>query len=248
MKTMKRFWRGLILFLSGATLAFAADAPLRWDAMEKRAQPKFEDGFAKFEFNVTNATDRPVKVFYVRATCGCTTVDAPPMPWILAPGARGTVKAKVDFRGKEGEIAKQLLVGTVEATQMLTMIVKVPPMSPEMRDANRAIAVANRQKVFQGDCAACHATPAEGRFGDDLFAAACAVCHDSKHRASMVPDLAIAKEKRDAAWWTHWIEEGRDGTLMPGFAQKNGGPLSSSQIESLVEYLVTNLPTAPKVN
>jgi mono/diheme cytochrome c family protein len=248
MKKLKRIFLGLLFFVGASALVLAADAPLRWDAMEKRAEPKFEDGIVTFEFNVTNTADHPVKIYYIRATCGCTTVDAPPMPWTLAPGAHGVVKATVDFRGKEGEIAKQLLVGTVEVTQTLTMTVKVPPMSLEMREQNRAIAAANRQKVFQGECAACHATPTERRISDDLFAAACAICHESKHRASMVPDLAVAREKRDAAWWTHWIEDGREGTLMPGFAQKNGGPLTQSQIESLVDYLLSNFPTEPKAN
>jgi hypothetical protein len=64
----------------------------------------------------------------------------------------------------------------------------------------------------------------------------------------MVPDLTVAKEKRDAAWWTRWIEEGRAGTLMPGFAKKHGGPLSETQVESLVEYLLENFAAEPKKN
>lgn len=214
--------------------------------MQKSAAPKFEDGVARFEFRVTNTSDQPVTVYYVRPSCGCTTVDAPRMPWTLAPGAQGTVKATVDFLGKEGEIAKDLLVGTVAGTQTLTMLIKVPPMDPAMRERNRTLAAANRQAVFQGSCAACHATPAESRYGEDLFEAVCAVCHQSPHRASMVPDLKVAKEKRDSAWWTRWVEDGREQTLMPGFSQKHGGPLTEPQIESLVEYLLANFPTEPK--
>ncbi len=254
--TVVRLMVGVGLLLGGCTrlpdsaptTTPRAGHPLRWDAMEKCAEPRFEDGVAKFEFLVTNTSDHPVKVYYIRPTCGCTTVDAPQMPWTIAPGAGGTVKATVDFRGKEGEIAKELLVGTVEATQTLAMIVKVPAMSPAMRQQNQAIAAMNRQKIFQGDCAACHATPAAGRLGDDLFAATCAVCHESKHRATMVPDLAFAKERRDAAWWTRWVEDGREGSLMPGFAQKHGGPLTPAQVESLVEYLLAIYPTEPKKN
>lgn len=220
--------------------------PLVWDATQKSAAPKFEDGVARFEFHVTNTSDRPVVVYYVRASCGCTTVEAPRMPWTLAPAAQGTVKATVDFLGKEGEIAKDLLVGTVAGTQTLTMLIKVPPMDAAMRERNQALAAANRQSVFQGNCAACHAAPAESRYGEDLFAAVCAICHQSKHRASMVPDLNVAKEKRDAAWWTRWVEDGREQTLMPGFATKHGGPLSQPQIESLVEYLLVTFPSEPR--
>src|SRR5690606_28789736 len=97
--------------------------------------------------------------------------------------------------------------------------------------------------VFQGDCAACHAAPTESQYGIDLFEAACAICHQAKDRASMVPDLKAMKEKRDAAWWTRLIEEGREDTLMPGFARKHGGPLSDHQIGSLVDYLLEMFPT-----
>ena len=131
---------------------------------------------ARFEFHVTNTSQRPVKVYQIRASCGCTTWEAPRMPWILAPGERGTVKAAVDFRGKEGEIAKDLLVGTIEGTQTLMMVIQVPLMSPAMRAQNQALAAANRQAVFQGDCAVCHAKPAESQFGIELFEAVCAVC------------------------------------------------------------------------
>lgn len=231
-------------------VAHAAETPhpLVWDAMQKSAAPKFEDGVARFEFHVTNTSKRQVMVYYVRPSCGCTTVDAPRMPWTLAPGARGTVKATVDFLGKEGEIAKDLLVGTVEGIQTLMMVIQVPPMDSAMRERNQVLAATNRQAVFKGQCAACHAAPAESRFGDDLFEAVCATCHQSKHRAAMVPDLNVAKEKRDGAWWTRWVEEGRAGTLMPGFAQKHGGPLSEPQVESLVEYLRANFPAEPKKN
>jgi mono/diheme cytochrome c family protein len=255
LRTMQRFrstwvtiFSVLVFALGALSTAWAGEAPhpLVWDAMKKSASPNFEDGSARFEFHVTNTSRRPVIVRQIRASCGCTTWEAPRLPWTLAPGERGTVKVAVDFRGKEGEIARDLLVGTVEGTQMLMMVIQVPQMDAAMRERNQAMAAANRQLVFQGDCAACHAAPAESRFGIDLFEAVCAICHQAKHRAAMVPDLSVAKEKRDAAWWTRWVEDGREGTLMPGFAKKHGGPLSEPQIESLVEYLLTAFPTEPK--
>ena len=64
----------------------------------------------------------------------------------------------------------------------------------------------------------------------------------------MVPDLKVARAVRDAAFWEKWIGEGKEGSLMPGFARKHGGPLSPEQIASLVEYALTRLPTAPARN
>jgi mono/diheme cytochrome c family protein len=63
-----------------------------------------------------------------------------------------------------------------------------------------------------------------------------------------VPDLLVAREPRDAAYWEKWISEGKEGTLMPGFGRKRGGPLTAEQIASLVEYAMTRLPTEPSKN
>ena len=62
----------------------------------------------------------------------------------------------------------------------------------------------------------------------------------------MVPDLLVARETRDATYWTKWISEGREGSLMPAFAATHGGPLSDAQIASLVEFALRQLPTAPR--
>ena len=63
------------------------------------------------------------------------------------------------------------------------------------------------------------------------------VCHDAKHRASMVPDLRSPDKSRDADYWRQHITDGIDGTLMPAFAKSKDGILSNEQIESLVKFL-----------
>ena len=45
----------------------------------------------------------------------------------------------------------------------------------------------------------------------------------------------MASAPRDAAFWRGLIAHGREKTLMPAFAQSDGGPLQDTQIESLVE-------------
>ena len=55
-----------------------------------------------------------------------------------------------------------------------------------------------------------------------------------------------AREPRDAAFWRKWISEGKEGTLMPAFAQAQGGPLTDQQIESLIEFALASLPTQPR--
>jgi mono/diheme cytochrome c family protein len=171
----------------------------------------------------------------------------PVIPWVLAPGASGSLPATVDFTGKDGLLTKTLFVETSAGPQTLTMHIKLPPMDGDERQHNQAAARADRQAVFRGDCVQCHVIPAMGRTGEELFHAACLNCHAASGRASMVPDLLVARTPRDAAWWRTWITEGREGTLMPAFA-KPRGILTEAEIESIVAFAIAKLPTAPRSN
>jgi len=218
--------------------------PLVWDAMEKTLEVKPDDGAADFEFSVTNTSGRPVEIIEIRPSCGCTVAEMPSIPWILAPEAKGSFRGTIDFRGKHGKISKSLFVNSSAGLQVLGIVVNLPDM-PDPRERNREMASLDRQAVFKGDCASCHATPAQGKMGGELFAIACGVCHLANHRASMVPDLSVAKEPRDAEYCRKWISAGKEGTLMPAFAERNGGPLTDEQVASLVEFAFAHLPTQP---
>ena len=104
------------------------------------------------------------------------------------------------------------------------------------------LAMADRQAVFKNDCASCHVAPAVGKKGEQLFAAACSICHEAPHRATMVPDLHALKFTPTKDYWHNWISNGKPGSLMPAFAQAQGGPLTDEQIESLAEYLTHYFP------
>jgi mono/diheme cytochrome c family protein len=109
----------------------------------------------------------------------------------------------------------------------------------EVRSRNLALAAVNRQAVFQGDCARCHAGPASEQMGEALYVTACAICHDAEHRAAMVPDFRAPPEVRTRDIWLKLIVHGKPGTLMPAFSREEGAPLTRSQIDSLVDYLAT---------
>jgi mono/diheme cytochrome c family protein len=151
----------------------------------------------------------------------------------------------VDLRGRRGTLTKTVYVDTSSGEEILRVHVHIPP-SPELRrEMNLTLAQGDRQAVLRGDCASCHVAPTVGKKGAELFQTACVICHAAQHRASMVPDLMVAKVKRDATYWEKWIREGADGTLMPAFAKTHGGPLDDEQVASLIAYLVEHLPTAP---
>jgi hypothetical protein len=110
------------------------------------------------------------------------------------------------------------------------------------RNRNIELAKADRQAVFKSECAECHVKPAIGKLGKDLYAGACAVCHDTEHRATMVPDLHVFKHPETREYWGQIIADGKLNSLMPAFAFKNGGILNEQQITSLVDYMMTGYP------
>lgn len=238
---------GAIGLRSAEAPAAAADShPLSWDAMEKTIAANKGDSAAEFEFTATNRSANPVEILELRPSCGCTTAGMPRTPWILAPDETESLRAKVDFQGKHGKLTKTMFVNTSAGTQVLTLHVHIPEPDATARERNQQLAAANRQMVFRGACAQCHVDPIGAKTGEELFHAACAICHLAAHRAAMVPDLLAANTPRDAAYWKKWIEEGREGSLMPAFAQKHGGPLTDAQIESLVTFALERLTTPPR--
>jgi mono/diheme cytochrome c family protein len=218
------------------------DTALGFDATAKEYVARPGEESCTFHFLVMNTSDREVVINQVRTSCGCTVATLPEQPWHLAPGAQGDLTLTVDLRGKSGEVVKTATIDT--PTTFKTLLIKVTMPAPDAimaqnRDRNVQLAKADRQAVFKGECAACHAAPAAGRLGSALYVSACSICHDAAHRATMVPDLHALNRPADATFWRSTIAHGRDGTLMPAFAQADGGPLTKAQIDSLVTYLTT---------
>jgi mono/diheme cytochrome c family protein len=81
--------------------------------------------------------------------------------------------------------------------------------------------------------------------GKDLYGSVCGICHEAEHQASFVPNLHKLPEPTNPAFWKNWIAHGKPGTLMPAFAQGEGGFLTDVQIESLVAYLTMAIPQHP---
>lgn len=243
----------LVALLGVATAVWSQSAgasakpdALLWDTTEKLIKPAPGEHAADFQFTVTNVSDRTVTIRQLMPTCGCTVAEMPASPWVLAPGTSGTFTGTIDFKGKTGTVKKAIHVSSTEGVQTLTIAVEVAQMNDEERRRNQELAQKNRQVVFKGECATCHLTPAVGKTGGALFMAACGVCHITEHRSSIVPDLLVAKTARDAAYWRKWITEGKEGTLMPAWSKRHGGPLTDAEVESLVDFALKALPTAPR--
>ncbi len=227
---------------------------LKFDSERKEYTSKPGEASAPFTFWVTNTHSTDVTINNITPSCGCTAAKAPPMPWSLKPGESGSFDLAMNLASKSGTISKGVAVHTSSGSKNLLITVHMPagagvagaPMGDVDRIKNMQMALSDRQVVFKGDCAQCHATPAVGKTGHQLYLGVCGNCHDSPHRASMVPDLRALKHPTNAEHWRKWITSGRVGSMMPAFSQKEGGPLSDEQIESLVTFLVATIPATPQ--
>lgn len=217
-----------------------ASAQLAFDALHKQVVARAGQTNAVVSFSLTNAAASPAIIRDVALSCGCSVATMPAKPWTLKPGEHGLVTITTDLRGKRGSLVKTAIVYASSGTRVLTYQVDIQePVTPEERARNQSLAKTDRQAVFRGDCAKCHAEPAKGKTGKELFATACGICHEAEHRASMVSDLKALKKPAMRDYWFQWISHGKPDTLMPAFSNKQGGPLTEGQIESLVEFLAT---------
>lgn len=204
-------------------------------------------------FRVTNISLETAVIKDVKTSCGCTVAKLPSKPWQVAPGASGDLELIIDLQGKSGTLIKTATIETLRGTRVLMFQVVLPelppaPLDPNARERNMQLATANRQAVFVGDCARCHVAPTVGLIGKPLYQAACGICHESEHRATMVPDLAKLDHPTNRDFWLALIIAGKPGTLMPGFSADLGGPLSKSQIESIANYLAVTYPSRTPVS
>ena len=201
---------------------------------------------------VTNSiTPIPVTVIDVHPSCGCTTAELPARPWMIPGGSNGQIKLNVNLAAKAGLLFKTVNVSTDKGSKTLMLRINIAPapaprpMSEEERARGIAVSKADRQAVFKNDCASCHLPKLDGKYGQTLFEAVCAVCHEAKPRATMVPDLRNLPVTTSEEFWRTWITAGKAGTLMPAFATSQGGPLNDMQIASLAAYLNATIPPHP---
>lgn len=242
-----------------ASAPAAAPAPdpnaLKWSAESLEYTSKPGEESAPFHFFVTNISKSPVIFNGLRTSCGCTVAQLPTTPYTLMPGSNVTINASMDLRSKSGSITKSVMADTSVGLKSLLVKANITaatagqtPGAPAMGDRSKNIqtALADRQAVFKGDCASCHVEKGKGKFGAELYAASCGICHDAEHRAAMVTDLKVPRGPRDLVFWQKWIMEGKPGTMMPAFAQSHGGPLTQEQIDSLTTYCFQNFPKGPQ--
>lgn len=180
-----------------------------------------------------------------RPSCGCTAsvIDDKAVP----PGGSGTLSVTFDPAGQHGKVRKSLAVVSNDPAHTvvsLTVRAEVEPVDrPPTPDGHPPI---TGQSLLMGSCASCHAAPAAGKRGEELWKAVCGMCHGAAAEGGLAPTLRAPDylaSKDDAALRTA-IAYGTANPKMPGFSDQMGGPLRAEQIDSLVGLLRTWGPTA----
>jgi len=174
---------------------------------------------------VRNAGTYMANIVSVETSCGCSVAE--PEQRLLAPGAFTRIRIVVDTFAKQGEAIKQVTL-TDDAGHRSSARVRLHVQPNPHLDGNS-------RSIFQGKCAACHYAPAKGKVsGSDIYQAVCAMCHGAGREGGAGPSL---QHHNDAEVLAAVIANGAGSQHMPGFAVKNGGPLTFEQIGALSRWL-----------
>jgi len=115
------------------------DGILAWNSLTQETTVASEVGKAIFTFSFTNVSPGKVAILEVHPSCGCTTAQLPPLPWIIPAGTNGQFGLTVNVAGQGGKQVKTALVKTDKGSAQLILKINIlPPVSPSQSDANRA--------------------------------------------------------------------------------------------------------------
>ena len=146
----------------------------------------------------------------------------------LEPGQQGQIKAIVKTDGKKGIIVKTVQVRTNDPEQPLVILkLKAKVIDPFHTGQHSA------DEILRSPCKRCHVDKGLGRVGAALFRADCLMCH---RRGRAAPSLSQMRKLPEARL-KRAIEEGVPDTMMPGFSFRTGGPLTDTQVRSLIRYI-----------
>lgn len=201
-----------------------------------------ENQMIRVSYRFTNTGDKPLKIYSIIPSCGCTHANIDKSMW--KPGKGGMIRVQMDTHGKTGSIQKEILVQsnavndpTVELKLMVR--VKAHPTGKQIMNSGKA-------NLFKGNCRSCHFNPAVGKKGEMLYGSICRTCHgpaavdDGMFHPGTRLNVTFLESKTSSelfnliAWGT---PDSIRINMMPGFLDKAGGPLSNAQVRSLVRYL-----------
>lgn len=146
----------------------------------------------------------------------------------LGPKEKGKVSVSVDLRGRLGRMSKTIQVYTNDLSRPVTNLLVTMYVKDRLHMSKFTTG-----EIFSERCKRCHVEQGMGKKGFELFRADCIMCHNNGKSAS--PIQGMSKKPRE--YISNAIRNGIDGTSMPGWDARNGGPLKDEEIESLVNVI-----------
>ena len=198
------------------------------------------EGDAKVEHRwlFKNEGDATLEIVNTKTSCGCTMSLGKGTK--VEPGETGELLVTFDAAGQAGRLRKTLSIISNDPERPITRLTIQARVTPlEFEAVPGAHPPILGQSLLMGDCASCHAKPAENKMGQELWNAVCAMCHGDKGLGARGPSLRAASfinSRSDEELHTG-IAYGTANPRMPGFAELMGGPLSEEQVDSLVSLL-----------
>ena len=196
------------------------------------------DQKVEFDWVFRNEGGAPLQILGTRTSCGCTLTLVEND--VIPPGGTGSIRMTFDPAGQNGSVRKNLSVNSNDPSRpavRLTMRAKV--LAVEVPREPGSHPPTSGQSLLMGECASCHAAPAEGKTGAELYNAVCGMCHGAQAEGQLAPSLRNPSylNARSDDELAEGIAYGTANPNMPGFSELMGGPLSEAQIRSLVELL-----------
>jgi hypothetical protein len=189
-----------------------------------------------------------LRIYDVKTTCGCTMaiVEKGSIP----PDDSTHLKIVFNSTTRMGQQDGTITIISNDARYAAAMVHlsgNVVPISEGLTTVGAATKTIHggrlrspryRSEIFSRGCAVCHAYDGFGKRGEELFQADCAMCHAGveNHKPADVLTKANILHLSDDSLRTI-IAFGKLNSTMPAFSKERGGPLTSEDIESLMQYL-----------
>lgn len=193
-------------------------------------------------FLIYNVGGKYLRIADVETSCGCTVAKM--SKTVIAPGDFARIDVELDTSIKLGKVRKQITVKSNDPKRPELPLFLVGEVLPKKMASHAQMTLAPNDKLvlFKGECATCHVQAGKGKTGQALFLADCAMCHgiNGQGHLSAGPSL-LGRNYDDEATAQRMrkiIAEGSPNSpQMPPFSQKQGGPLTDDEIDSLVSFL-----------
>jgi len=235
---MKKFLV-ILLIVFPAALAFSDTSPVL---------EFYEDDFnfgtiivgdkVKHDFVFRNGAPDTTNILDISTSCGCTAGTTGKKEF--TSGETGSIHVEFDSRGKHGHITKTIRITTDKnETTQKTLRIFANVVNSDTPESVHPMAK-HDQTIFSENCRGCHYYAANGKKSRDLYNTVCAMCHGNYEHFVIEGAPALTSslfiKNIDGDTLKAMISKGTNSPMMPGFGVEKGGPLSTLQITSLVDY------------